>query len=522
MSVRSEGDTDRSRFGRNFLHLALGTAFSRGIGFIRELATAAWVGGGPAMDRFVVAFTIPALFRRVFGEEMVERALLPPVKRAYSTGEIRRSWSIAWQFGLVFLATLLLIFAILWLNAGMFIRLIGPGILERDGIESLIPLVRLLLPFMIIIGAAAFTGGIILYGESVRIYSLAPAGLSIGVIAVLLIKGAASDARTLSIGFLAGAAIHLFILVGVIISPSYRRTHRLSWNLRPGPTVSEARSTGAQSVWVFFQSLAQKSVEIVDRRLASTLATGSVSALWYAIRLVQLPEAIIGLAAGRAGLAAMAEKHAKGHEQELSRLVHDIVERTTLVVVPITVFCCITSRDITSVVYKRGVFGEEQVTVAAWAFLFYSLGLPGLAYTSVLSRFHAVCSRNGFSLLVTGIISIMNIMLNYILVRTSLVHGGIALATSISFTVGAMALWWGFSHWVRYGDHVASIIRCFRIIITWAVIGVVLIPLHRWTTRFRIPEFSMLDLSSLVRLCFIAAIMVIIFRVLQRFSYGRW
>ena len=137
---------DKSRFSRNFLFLALGTAVSRGAGFIRELATAAWVGGGPAMDRFVIAFTIPALFRRILGEEMVERAIMPPIKRAYNTGDIQRSWSVTWRFGLVFIGVLSLIFILLWIHAGSFVRLIGPGIMERDGLESLIPLVRLLLP----------------------------------------------------------------------------------------------------------------------------------------------------------------------------------------------------------------------------------------------------------------------------------------------------------------------------------------------------------------------------------------
>lgn len=333
----------RRRFGRNFLTLALGTAASRGAGFARELATAAWVGGGDAMDRFVVAFTIPTLFRRILGEEMIERAVMPTVKSIHALGDSRRAWAVTWQLGIGLVAFLLIVLGILWTNTEWLAHIVGPGIVERDGSDLMVPLIRLILPFLVIIGMAAFVGGILLYSDMVRIYALAPMGLSIGVIAALIRKGTSSDATTLAIGFLLGGCLQFMALVAVFLSSKYRRDHGVQWRVRNGLTRPEARRISSQTAWVFMQSFAQKSVEIVDRRLASLLLSGSVSALWYAARLVQLPEAILGLAAGRAGLSAMAEKQAKGQIEQLAQLVHHVIEKTLLFMAPVAAFCFVAS-----------------------------------------------------------------------------------------------------------------------------------------------------------------------------------
>ncbi len=507
---------ERSRFGKNFLTLAIGTAMARGTGFLRELATAAFVGAGPAMDRFVVAFTVPTLFRRILGEEMVERALMPAIKGAHSRGETRRAWAMTWQLFFGMVGALLVIWAILWLRAEALARLIGPGIIEKEGGAILIPLIRLILPFLVIIGIAAYVGGILLYTESVRIYSLAPIGLSLGVILSLAVKGSDAGARALAMGFLLGGGLQLGALVVAFLSPGYRRRHQVSWGIRDGLTAREAKAIFVQSLWVFLQSVAQKSAEVVDRRLASGLGAGSVAALWYAARLVQLPEAVVGLAAGRAGVAAMTEKHAKGHTRELARLVHHAVERTLRVIAPVAAFCCVASGEITSLVYRRGEFGGIEAQAAAWAFRFYSLGLPGLALTSVLSRYHAVCARNGFTLGVAVFSAVVNIILNYVLVRTSLVHGGIALATSIAFSAGTVILWWGFIHGTPVANHGENVHISLRILFLSACFGVILIPFRVWAAGWRIPEWELLHLPSLVRVVFLGLVAFVLHRLLTR------
>jgi len=509
---------ERSRSARNFLQLALGTAASRLAGFLRELATAAWVGGGAAMDRFVVAFTIPTLFRRILGEEMFERAIMPSVKRGHESGQTRRAWVMTWQLLSITLGFLLIAWGVMWLNAGSLASLVGPGIVSREGEENLIPLVRLVLPFLIIIGTAAYIGAILLFTERVKAYSLAPIGLSVGIILILVLHGKDSGAESVAIGYLIGGVMQLVILAVVLFSPRFRRSQDMTFGLRGGLTISEAKSISKQSIWVLLQSLAQKSVEVVDRNLASSIAAGRVSALWFAFRLIHLPEAILGLAAGRAGVAAMTEKFAKGDRQGLADLVHHALERTTAVVAPVAAFSWIASQELAAVVYQRGEFGESEVLATAWAFKFYALGLPAIAATSVLSRYHATGSRNGFTLVVSILAAVINIILNYCLVRTSLLHGGIALATSISFVVGTVLLWIGFVRWLQATGRRECLIMCLKIVLLSVVLGLLLSPLRTWSVGWNLPGWNLLNLPALIRLAFLAPAAFVIHTITRKMA----
>ena len=105
------------RIIKNLIDLASGTFVSRIFGFMRELVTAAFYGTNRAMDLFVIAFTIPAFFRQVLGEDVVERAFLPPFKRLISQKNYKHGWQlISSCFNLMILAILLLM-TILYLIA---------------------------------------------------------------------------------------------------------------------------------------------------------------------------------------------------------------------------------------------------------------------------------------------------------------------------------------------------------------------------------------------------------------------
>ena len=84
----------RQRILKNLIDLSTGTFVSRILGFVRELVTAAIYGTGKAMDLFVIAFTIPAFFRHFLGEDVVERAFMPPFKSLVSQGKHKQAWRL--------------------------------------------------------------------------------------------------------------------------------------------------------------------------------------------------------------------------------------------------------------------------------------------------------------------------------------------------------------------------------------------------------------------------------------------
>ena len=107
---------------------------------------------------------------------------------------------------------------------------------------------------MIIIGVAAFVGALLLYTDRVKAYSLAPIGLSAGIIVLLVLKGKSAGAASVAAGYIIGGILQLGILVAVLLSGRYRKSHNMSWGIRHGIEAPEAKSMARQSVWVLMQS----------------------------------------------------------------------------------------------------------------------------------------------------------------------------------------------------------------------------------------------------------------------------
>lgn len=77
---------------KNIIKIFTGTFFSRIFGFIREIVVGAFFGTGKVADAFTFALMFPNLFRQILGEDMVERAFMPPFKTIYDEGNKDKAW----------------------------------------------------------------------------------------------------------------------------------------------------------------------------------------------------------------------------------------------------------------------------------------------------------------------------------------------------------------------------------------------------------------------------------------------
>jgi putative peptidoglycan lipid II flippase len=175
---------------KNILKIFTGTFISRIFGFIREMVVAFFFGTGKIADAFTLALIFPNLFRQVLGEDMVERAFMPPFKTIFDKGEKEKAWRfLSVVFNWFFFALLAVTF-LLYLIVPLFFSLKDSyphifGFLFKDqgfDYDLTLDLILILLPFTIFIGIAAFLGSLLNFFEKNWIFGLAPAMLSIGVI----------------------------------------------------------------------------------------------------------------------------------------------------------------------------------------------------------------------------------------------------------------------------------------------------------------------------------------------------
>ncbi|MDP6124174.1 MAG: murein biosynthesis integral membrane protein MurJ [Candidatus Latescibacteria bacterium] len=456
-SVSSPETSAAKRFLRNFASLSAGTLTSRVTGFIREIVIAGAVGNGPHMDAFVAAFKIPTLFRRVLGEDVVERAFMPPFRSLISTGKTKEAWRLFSALLTIMALALCAVTAALYMLAPSIVAIIAPG-LAPPIFDLTVRMTYVVLPFMVAIGLAAFAGGLLNFFEKNVPYAFAPVMLSVGVVLGLVALRPVLTAygygwAALPAGFVLGAVLQLLVQLPWVLGSGVRGRYEMRIEPTLKTPLGSAGSVGRESLWITGQSFLSKSVEVLDTYLASFLASGSIGALYFAQRLVQLPNAIIGLAIARAVAPALTVSHATENHDEFKQEFLRGWRYTLLLVSPMMVMCVMLSAPVVRLVYERGAFSAEGVQLTGLAFWGYSVGLLGMGVYGLLVRAFSVIGRNRLPAIATVISVVFNVILDLILVETRLRHGGIALAASVAVTLNAAFLFWRLNRYLAIQGH---------------------------------------------------------------------
>ncbi len=426
------------RLIRGFLQLSIGTLISRLFGMVREMVLANFFGASKWMDSFWVAFTIPNLLRQVIAEKSMESAFMP-VYREYkekkSNEETKR---------LIYsVATAILIISIIgaiptFIYAKDISGLLAPGFnLEQREYTAI--LIRYMYFFMTFIGLAALTGAILQANEIYAPYSFAPISFSLAVIVSVIIGQSKLGLKSACIGVLIGGFAQFAVQV-----PFLRKKKVGLGKIRYKFSISYkdkgVRKVGKLAVPIFFETLLNRSVTVADRIIASLIKEGAISALNYAFRLIQLPFAIFGLAISRAFMPIMLEQFVTDKKEKFYVSIRFGISSTLLVMIPAMIWMISLRYPITRIVYQRGAFTPKHTQMVAFALAFYSLGLIGMTIYSILSRAFYSMQDTKTPVIISFVIAFTNIILNIILSKTSLTYAGLAAASSIAQTLGAILL----------------------------------------------------------------------------------
>ena len=506
------------RIVKNLVDLVTGTFVSRILGFLRELVTAAYYGTNRAMDLFVIAFTIPTFFRHFLGEDVVERAFMPPFKKLLSQEKYQSAYRLLSSCLNIMIAVLIVIMILLYLIAPVIVKLIAPG-LEEAMLPQAITMTYWLLPFMVIIGLAAFVGSILNFFEMNKIYSLAPAMLSVGVILGILFLRPVLGIYALAAGFLIGGILELLIQIPFLLHKKIRVETRAEYSPVIEFREKEFRTVGRESGFIFLKAFVDKSIEIVDRILASYLITGSIAALWYAQRLIQLPVAIVGLAISRSLIPYLTEKKALAQTREFIAGIRLGIQLNLALILPVIMIMVVMAEPIIGIVYQRGSFTQESTRMTSIAFWCYSVGLLGLSLNAFFSRLFSIFQKNKIPFYITIVTSSINIMLDFILVKTALKHGGIALAASIGFSLSSMIQFYFLLREINYQIRVADVLKdLFTIGSICVLIGAGSSILYHQSLKnilnLYLKSFFLQQLAGLLIISFIAIVLYLLFLTL--------
>ncbi len=426
---------------RRFLSVSGFTLLSRITGFIRDILQAAILGAGPLSDAFFVAFLFPSYFRSLFGEGTINPAFLPRYAALHARGEKEAAAGFAdavfsWQMAV----QIVILIAALW-TMPFVVRILAPGFDGNPGQIALTAhLSRITFPYLIMTVVVVQLSAMLNALEKFAAAAAWSILLNLTMIAALFASAWFPNAAVAAAwGVLAGGVAQLvFIYIAARRAGLALRLSLPRWT----PEIAEffkafaAVTFGATSVLI---------APFIDMLLASLLASGSLTALYYANRIDQLPLGVLGIALGTVLLPEMSAKLALGDVEGSDAAQNKAATLSLLSVLPFAMVFVVIPDTIMQAIFAHGHFDAHAAGISAVALGAYGAGLPAFAMVRILaSTFYA--RHDTFTpARITALSIAANIALKVVLVwGLSFGIGGIALGTSFGAWVNvAMLLWLG-------------------------------------------------------------------------------
>jgi putative peptidoglycan lipid II flippase len=412
------------------------TLVSRLFGFLRDILTAAILGAGPVADAFFVAQRLPNLFRSLFAEGAFSAAFVPLFAGTMAEHGKEAARNFAEEALAVLLAALLgfVLLGEIFMPAVM--RVIAPGFGEDPAKFGLaVELARITFPYLLFIALVALQGGVLNSVDRFAAAAATPILLNLFLIAALLLMDRFGwrDGHALAWAVTAaGFAQFLWLMSSCARAGLALRlpVPRLTRDVRRTLAVMAPGTIGA--------GVTQLNL-LISTALASLLPSGSVSYLYYADRLNQLPLGVVGIAVGTAILPPLSRQVRTGHLPEAVATQNRGIELALLLTLPAAVALALLATPILAVLFQRGAFDATDTQATAAALTAYAAGLPAFVLVKVLAPAFFARQDTATPVKVAVVAMASNLCLTLALMQF-LAHVGIALATTVAGWVNALSL----------------------------------------------------------------------------------
>ena len=413
------------------------TLVSRATGFLRDIVLAAVLGAGPVADAFFVALRLPNHFRAIFAEGAFNAAFVPAYARVRGTGGHVPAQVLADRIFTLLLACQLVLLAVALAFTPWVIDLLAPGFAKDPARFSLaVDLTRITFPYLLLVSLVTLYGGILNALDRFAAAAAAPILLNLSLIMALALAAFFPTAgHAAAWGVLIAGVLEVLLVAGDAKRQGV--LPKLRWPSFDVEVKTFLKRFGPATVGSAETQIAL----FADTIIASFLATGALSALYYADRLNQLPIGVIGIAAGTVLLPEMARRITAGDEAGARHAQNRAIELTLLLSIPCMIAFLLVPELIMRALFGRGAFTAADARAAAWTLMAYAVGLLPFvlmrsATVTFLSRGDTITPIKALFVAV-----IVNVGLK-ILLMDRLAQVGLALATSIGAWINLLLLVW--------------------------------------------------------------------------------
>lgn len=411
------------------------TLLSRAAGFLRDILLAAVLGAGLLNDVFAVAQRLPNHFRTIFGEGAFNSAYVPSYARVLQTEGLTSARLFAGQIFAGLLASQLLLVALAWVFMPSVIDLLAPGFrADPEKFALTVTLTRITFPYLLFITLVTLQSGTLNAHKRFAAAAFTPVVMNLTMIVFLSLAFLfANPGLAASWGLTISGVLQL----ALTSAAAYRAGifERFAW---PAMTEDVKRFLRALGPAVIGSAGPQIAL-FADTIIGSLLPTGSLSSIYYADRIYQLPLGVIGIAAGTILLPEMSRFFAAGKPIGALHAQNRTMALSLALSAPFFVAFIMIPDDIMRGVFLRGAFTAEAARASAAVLTAYGFGLIAIVLLrSAVASFQAQGDTKTPMLVALGSVAV-NVALKIVLFKPS-GAAGLAAATAAGAWVNLVVL----------------------------------------------------------------------------------
>jgi len=431
---------------KGFRQIASLTAVSRVFGLVRDITYGHFFGASGLLDAWIIAFRIPNLSRRLFGEGAASASFIPVYSEALYEDRQRAA-----KLANTVVTVLFVILAALVLAGEVGILLYYKVFARTNETELILSLSSMMLPYMLFVCMVAMLAGILNVHRHFAAPAAAPIVLNVFIIGTVLTTGWAFKLHPREQLFcIAGAVLAAGLVQIAIQIPPLRHSGvslRPAWQVRSesfkkilllmgpmilGLTVTQINTLADDLIAWWFSGSPEKGrfFEILGTAIKYPMWRGSVSHLYYAQRLYQLPLGVLGISLATAIFPVMSTDAARGDFAGLRASISKGMRGTIFVAIPATAGLIMIAKPLISGAFEHGKFTGEDTAMVVQTLGFYALGLCGYFAQQILARAFYSMQDSKTPMRSALIAVFVNLVLNLALIWY-LGRAGLACATAI-------------------------------------------------------------------------------------------
>ncbi len=426
--------------------ISLFTLASRITGLLQVMVVSSLFGAGASFDAFNVAFRIPNLLRRLFGEGAFTQAFVPTLARARAAdGDEPTQRLIDAVATMLFWALVLTCIAGI-VAAPLVVWLMASGLERRD--EAVV-MTRLMFPYIGFISLVSLSAGVLNTWKRFAVPAATPVLLNVSmIVAVLLLapqleRAGIAPIYSLAAGVMLGGVLQLAVQVPALL----RIGHLPRIGLLPRSVQAARNHPGVRMVLrqmapaLLGVSVAQFSI-LINTQIASHQGTGAVSWLFYADRLMEFPSALLGVALGSVLIPQLSAAQARGDSASYSGMLDWGLRLALLLSLPCAAALAFFPEAMIATLFQHGKFDAVDVVKTAAALRGYGVGLIGIIGVKILAPGFYARQDMRTPVTIAIIVLALTQAMNAVFVPL-FGHAGLALSVSLGATINAVWLFIG-------------------------------------------------------------------------------